>query len=148
MKKTVIVMIGVPGSGKSTYARRVMVKLNSMFGLRVIKCSADDYFLDKDGVYRFNRDRIAHAHGYCKDQARKAMRSGCDLVVIDNTNTTHKERLPYMEMAKEWDYRVVQRVIGSTDEDSIKIYAQRNVHQVPIDAIRRMAERIKGSVKK
>ena len=143
-----MIMVGCPGSGKSTYARKVMVKLNSMFGYRVIKCSADDYFLDKAGVYKFNRDKIGNAHGYCKDQARKAMRSGWDLVVIDNTNTTHKERLPYIEMAKEWDYRVVQRVIGNTDEESIKLYAQRNVHQVPIDSIRRMAERIRGSIKK
>lgn len=143
-----MIMIGCPGSGKSTYAQRVMTRLNSMFGLRVAKCSADDYFINKEGKYIFDRNKIGNAHGYCKDVARKQMRSGCDFVVIDNTNTTHKERLPYIEMAKEWDYRIVQRVIGNTDEESIKLYAQRNVHQVPEEAIRRMAERIRSSVKR
>lgn len=140
-------MIGCPGSGKSTYARRVMEKLNGIFGYRVVKCSADDYFLDKDGKYNFNRDKLSNAHGYCKDQARKAMRSGNDLVIIDNTSTTWKERKPYHEMAKEWDYRIVERRIGGTDEASIKLYAQRNLHNVPEESIRKMAERIRNGSK-
>lgn len=140
-------MQGCPGSGKSTYSNRIMARLNSMFGLRVVKCSADEYFINKEGQYIFNRDKIGNAHGYCKDQARKAMRSGNDLVVIDNTNTTRKEMEPYILMAKEWDYRIVYRLIGNVDEESIKLYAQRNIHKVPEESIRRMADRLKGFVK-
>jgi predicted kinase len=146
MKKTIVITIGAAGAGKTTYAERLTKKLNGIFGLRVADCCADDYFV-KDGKYNFDRNKLGQAHGYCKDQARKYMRSGVDCLVVHNTNTTHKERKPYHEMATEWDYRVVERRIGGTDEASIKLYAQRNLHSVPEENIRAMANRIKNGTK-
>ena len=148
MKKTLFLTVGCPGSGKTTYVNRVMTKLNAWFGLRCMDCSADEYFVGKDGKYNFDRTKLHQAHEYCKDRVRKALRSGCDFVAVSNTSTTHKERLPYIEMAKEWDYRVRIKYIGGVDEESIKLYAQRNIHNVPEESIRRMAERIKSGMKK
>lgn len=141
MQRTMILLRGVPGSGKSTYAQKLMERLNSMFGLRVIKCSADDYFIDIAGNYNFDRTKLGSAHGQCKFSAAKGCRSGNDLVVIDNTNTTHKEMKPYKEIAKEYGYRVLTRVIGDLDGESIKVYAKRNIHGVSLEAIQRMADR-------
>ena len=136
-----MILRGLSGAGKTTYALRLMKKLNSMFGLRVIKCSADDYFTDNDGNYNFNAAKLGSAHGYCKYEAARACRSGNDLVVIDNTNVRHKDIKPYKDIAKEYDYRVVVRVIGNQDDESIKLYAERNAHNVPLYVIERAAKR-------
>src|SRR5574337_937540 len=130
MKKTLILTIGCAGSGKTTYAERLTRKLNAIFGLRVADCCADDYFV-KDGKYNFDRNKLGQAHNYCRETAQKYMRSGVDCLVVHNTSTTYKERKPYHELAKQWDYRVVERRIGKTDEESIKLYTQRNLHNVP-----------------
>lgn len=141
-------MRGIPGSGKSTRAAKIMARFQALFGKHSVKCSADDFFLDKDGNYNFDRNKIGKAHGECKRKAAQAMRKGVPLVVIDNTNTTMKEIRPYLDMAKEHSYTVKYCVVGNTDDDSIKVYAGRNVHGVPEEAIRRMAERLSASLTK
>ena len=40
----------------------------------MVVCSADNYFLDSQGVYNFNRDRIGEAHRVCQQQAEDACR--------------------------------------------------------------------------
>ena len=44
---TVFIMRGVPGSGKSTLAKRIQKEYP-----HTVKCSADDFFIDSDGVYK------------------------------------------------------------------------------------------------
>ena len=148
MKKTLLILMGCPGSGKSTYADKVATRLNRMFGLRVAVCCADDFFINNQGQYNFDRTKLGAAHDYCRDQARKNMRSGCNLVIIANTSVSHKERLPYIEMAKEWDYRIKQKLIGGVEEADVELYFKRNVHGVPLATIKSMAERIKSGMKK
>lgn len=117
------------------------MKTCERLGLSLTKCSADDYFVDSDGVYNFDRDKLGKAHGYSKHTAEQAMSKDVDVVVIDNTNTMQKEMNPYEKMAKRKGYRVVKHVVGSFDEESLKLYAERNVHGVPLEAIKRMAGR-------
>jgi predicted kinase len=140
MKKTMMILRGVSGSGKSTYAQRVMSRLGRMFHYTTVKCSADDFFMVK-GEYKFNPRMLGRAHEFSKDKARKALRGGIDLVVIDNTNTQAWEYEPYVTMAKDNGYRVVFRVIGKFDSVSLDLYATRNTHGVPREAINRMASR-------
>ena len=140
-RKVMMVMSGISGAGKTTYANRLMERLNRMFGWRVAKCSADDYFINDGGDYIFDRTKLGSAHGYCKYEAAKLCRAGNDLVIIDNTNLTNKEISPYRQIAKEYGYDVVVRCIGSSDEESIENYIKRNAHGVPEEAIRRMAKR-------
>ena len=42
------IMRGVPGSGKSTLAKRIQKQYPE-----AVKCSADDFFIDADGIYRW-----------------------------------------------------------------------------------------------
>lgn len=136
-----LILRGLPGSGKSTYAKKFAEKFSKLYGFNVVKCSADDYFTDSDGNYNFDASKLGAAHGFCKSKAEQAMRSGTKLVIIDNTNTTNKEMKPYLEMAKRYDYRVHQKVIGGQSEEDISLYHSRNIHGVPYFAISRMAKR-------
>jgi predicted kinase len=140
-------MRGLPGSGKSTTAKRILNKFRGIYGSIVCKCSADDYFTDDHGNYNFDATKLGRAHGACQTKAKVAMEEGISLVVVDNTNTMKKEMNPYLKVAKKQGYKVRIIMVGGTEEEDIKLYTSRNVHGVPEEAIRRMAGRIKESLK-
>ena len=146
MEKTLVLMRGVSGSGKSTYANKLIKRVQSLFKLSAVKVSADDFFI-KDGVYKFHAGKLQLAHGACKKNAKNAMKDGIDLVVVDNTNTQEWEMKPYIHMAKRYGYRVVFRTVGSFDEESLALYTKRNTHGVPREAIDRMAKRFQSNPK-
>jgi predicted kinase len=143
MKKTLLLTIGCSGAGKSTYANRLAERLNRRFGYRVVVLEADDYFY-KDGKYNWNQNQLHAAHLNCQNRTNQQMRAGVDLVICSNTNTSHKDRKPYLELAKKWDYDVRLKYIGSTDPNDLNTYTQRNIHNVPAETIQKQAERIRN----
>jgi hypothetical protein len=151
--RTLYLMRGIPGGGKSTRAKSLAVEAIQDGASSVAICSTDNFFLDKDGVYRFDGKRIGCAHGWNQACARQMMENDINVVIIDNTNTTHKEMAPYKVFAKTHGYDVVEIIIGedrlfpgmnghpSELEDYIDMCARRNTHGVPRVNIERMARR-------
>ena len=152
MKKLVI-MRGVPGSGKSTEAEKMVKEYcedMDDWTLGVV-CSADKYFVRPDGVYDFSFKTLKNAHKWCRGTAEKWMSKdlgAADLIVIDNTNTRLWEYETYLDLAKQYGYTVELKVVGKMDRitgkfnrDSVKEYAERNSHGVPVDKVIEMAER-------
>jgi len=127
--KKVIIMRGVPGSGKSTKAKT--------YG--GIICSADDFFM-QDGVYKFNRKLIYAAHAHCIYNFEKALFNKEPLVIVDNTHTRKWEYERYIKCAERYGYEVV---IDSLKDAGLSCeeLAKRNVHGVPIENIKRMLAR-------
>jgi predicted kinase len=131
--KRLIILRGLPGSGKSTVAK----ELQGGVPTRVI-CSADDFFVH-DGVYKFDAKLLRAAHEYCRNKAFAAMISRMSVVIIDNTNTQKWEYKDYIQFATEHGYKVETIKVGNlTDLD---LYYSRNVHGVPREALERMAAR-------
>jgi predicted kinase len=123
--KQVIVLQGLPGSGKSTFTRE----------LGGVVVSADDTFETPEG-YRFDPARISEAHNSCFRAFIEAVQAGKPLVIVDNTNTSVAEMAPYMLGAGAYGYEAkVMRVLCS-----VETALERNVHEVPEPAIRAMAE--------
>lgn len=83
-------MRGYPGSGKSTKAKELAERFDAVI------CSADDYFM-KDGNYKFNVSKLKDAHQQCQDKALNAINSGKN-VIVDNTNLTIYNVVPYIDM--------------------------------------------------
>ena len=130
-KRKVIVMRGASGSGKSTYVKKHFP------GAEI--CSADQFFIDsKTGEYEFNPKMLGAAHGECKRNFKNSLRSKVPLVVVDNTNTMLKELQPYIMAAQAANYEI--EVIRL--EVPLDVAAQRNVHGVPYDAVKRMKGRM------
>lgn len=132
MEKTLIILRGCSGAGKST-----MAKALTAANPNAVICSTDSFFLDNTGKYVFDPSKLGVNHKKCQDKADSHMSAGTPLVVIDNTNTTRWEMKPYVDMAAKYGY-TVQYVTVSCD---IELCIKRNVHQVPAEAIRRMAAR-------
>lgn len=131
MINRVILMVGIPGSGKSTASSSYLQAEST------VKVSADDFFM-VDGQYVFDRTKLHKAHTSCQRKFMEALEAGVRTVVVDNTNTTAKERSFYVEAAAEYGYEVF---IHSIAGDPV-VCAARNVHGVPLEACQRMADRI------
>ena len=140
-------MRGIPGSGKSTYARRVMKKFKGIFKKEATICSADHFFIGKDGIYKYDRENIGLAHAVCQRNVVSFMSKGFDLIILDNTNTIKKELNPYIEMANKYGYTIRYKIVGGQSEEDIKKYAARNIHGVNEETIKKMAQRLASSLK-
>jgi len=138
--KRLYIIRGLPGSGKSHAVKEIVDQARNYYQQGVVVCSADDFFM-VNGEYQFNPMKIAQAHMHCQVKALNAMAEGTELVIIDNTNTQKWEFKLYEEMADIFDYQVGYKMIGTLDSASVQLYAERNIHGVPLEAIQRMAER-------
>lgn len=95
--KTVLILRGVSGSGKTTFAE-TLAALNPD---RVAICTADDYFYDEQGNYNFNPAELGKAHLYCQSLFHVAMESeNIDLIIVANTNTKPSDFAYYVNAAK------------------------------------------------
>ena len=139
--KVLIIMIGISGSGKSTLAKKIADEYMKA-GHSVSVNSTDNFFLNKTtGEYEFNPAKLGHYHKMNQTMAMQDMENDVEVVIIDNTNLTPKERKPYIDMAKQYGYNV--RAIEPTTawKHNKEELVQRNKHNVPIEAIERMLDR-------
>ena len=129
MEKILYIVRGIPGSGKSTFAK-------TLGGTHI---EADQYFVDVDGNYNFDGGKIKLAHEYCRAQTEAWMRTdgtqvNVDRIVVSNTFTQEWEMKHYFELAKEYGYKVFTIIVENR-------HGGKNVHEVPEDKIQMMKDR-------
>jgi len=125
--KTLIVMRGPSGSGKSSYANDTWPGCT--------RCSADDYFYNtKTDQYEFDPTKLGQAHQWCLNKVLNALLAGDKYVVLDNTNIHKWEYENYELIAEMLDYRVEFHEFHIDTIEDLKFVAQRNTHGVP-DAV-------------
>ena len=129
----IFIMRGIPGSGKSYHAKTLTKRVHYIV-------SADQCFVDNDGVYRFDHTKIGEAHQGCfRSFIRLAQQFDVD-VVVDNTNIRLWELSPYV-LAGEAHGHAVELVHVRCDVEKA---IARNTHGVPEVVIRRMAEQFEA----
>jgi len=115
-----VLIRGIPGSGKSTMAKRDFPNHAHV--------EADMYFEDEFGNTNFDGSKLKDAHRWCEEITRKLIESGRD-TVVSNTFTRIWEMEPYFHMGAD-EVKVVEAT-GNW----------KNVHGVPESTIKRMRDR-------
>lgn len=137
--KRVRVMRGLPGSGKSTRARKAQQEAEKQ-GQTAVICSADDFFITRDGSYVFKPARLGEAHHQCLVKFIEALFAGIDLVIVDNTNIRVPEFILYMKLAKIAGRMIEIDGAKHISVAEITMWHARCVHDVPMETMKKRAE--------
>ncbi|MBK6665424.1 MAG: ATP-binding protein [Saprospiraceae bacterium] len=116
-----IVLVGVPGSGKSTFYESKFIKTHERISLDLISGrKREDKLLDKYTNEKLN-------------------------IVIDNTNPSAIDRMKYIRIGKHNNYKVICYFLDSTPEESKKRNSTRSgkkrVPDIAIDVIQSRLEK-------
>jgi predicted kinase len=113
----IILIRGLPGAGKSTYAKQ--------FGIYHLEA---DMFFVKDGKYQWSANQIGAAHEWCFKSFCVAVDNNMD-VVVSNTFVTLKEMQRYLDFAS---------MNGIEVEVFKMINNYGSIHNVPEETLNRM----------
>lgn len=126
-----ILIRGLPGSGKSSLARTI---LNS------VRMEADNYWY-RNGEYNFDATKLHIAHKCCQEECERALAYWSIMssteardkkIVVSNTFTTKKELKPYFKIAKR--FGIIPTVIVCQNNFG-------NIHNVPEETLIKMKNR-------
>ena len=95
VKKTqhIFMVRGLPGSGKSTYAKKIVEA-----GWAGIHLDADMYWMH-EGEYKFNADKLSWAHGWLRGTFKHCLDAGLS-IALSGTLLKPRYIRPYTDMIK------------------------------------------------
>jgi len=142
MSKICYIIKGLPGTGKSMLAKTLKAGCCDKGWGAIF--STDDLFM-VNGIYQFDYTKLKEYHSRNLQNAGAWMKEHSEVTssahcIIDNTNIQPWEYEEYEIMAKSFGF-MVQVISVAWDAKDIPLYAERNSHGVPEEAIRRMADR-------
>jgi predicted kinase len=133
-QKTLYIVRGVSGSGKSTFAKKLV---HDDF----LVCEADKYFINEEnGKYEFDISKIRDAHKWCQNLVETYMKDSLindqyyREIAVSNTFTQEWEMEPYFELAKKYGYTVFTLIVENR-------HGGVNQHGVPEEKIKIMKDR-------
>ena len=126
-----ILLRGVPGSGKTTLANIILQQPNNN-PQEIL--SADDFFEGENGEYNFDSTKLKEAHNYCQFRCSERMRQQKVRIVVANTFTQEWEMDEYFKMAERYNYRVHTIIVENR-------HGNENIHGVPKDKLQQMKNR-------
>ena len=134
MEKVLYIVRGIPGSGKSTFAKKLV-------GEDFLVCEADKYFINQEnGKYEFDISKIKDAHKWCQNMVENYMKDSMindqyyPEIAVSNTFTQEWEMRPYFELAKTYGYKVFSVIVENR-------HGGTNQHEVPEEVLTKMCER-------
>jgi len=134
-EKTLLLLRGLPGSGKSSFAKF----LNSTGDFLVY--SLDEFFTDTYGVYTFDYKQNHLAYKNCQSKTEEAMQKEYPKILVDQTFALQWEIEPYLKLAAKYNYRVFvttmenrhdgENIHGTNDEQLIKMAKNFRIELLP-----------------
>ncbi len=117
MKKLIIIR-GLPGSGKSTFAKSLVQS-----GFADVYCEADQYFVDAEGNYAYDGMKIQEAHADCLLRVVGNLELH-KTVVVCNTFTTENELHPYISYCQTHRVPFISLIVENR-------HGNKSIHGVP-----------------
>ena len=133
MEKTLIILRGVSGAGKSTVADMLAEGLWPV-------CEADKFHYTEDGVYDWKPENMQAAHAWCQAEVKDMMGWNFRRIIVSNTSTSEKELKPYLDLAEENGYRVISLVVENR-------HGNDSIHSVPQETRDAQERRLRNSLK-
>jgi len=123
--KNLIIVRGVPGSGKTSLAKMI-----APTDLHLL--ASDDYFYE-NGEYKFDKSKLGEAHNWCKNQVESFMNVEMDPIILHNTGVHVWEMLRYYYLAAKYGYRVHSIIKENR-------HGGKSEHDVPESTCERMSD--------
>ena len=121
--KNLILVRGIPGSGKTTFA-----KIISPWNIAADDCWAYDYTVDPRG---FNFEESQKAHQRCQECVQAWMEINRTPIVVHNTFVSLNSMLPYFTLARAYGYQTHTLVIENR-------HMSESIHNVPNETLNKM----------
>lgn len=138
--KKLIIMRGLPGSGKSFLANSFYNEAINK-GLSSVIHSTDEYFYESEGVYKFDSSKLHYYHSQNLSATIFDLKAGIQIIIVDNTNITTNEIFPYAKAGLENGYEIWLAEPMTEWKRNVDILVKRNSHNVPKESIQRMKDR-------
>lgn len=124
MQHTLLVIRGLPGSGKTTVAKNLVSS-----GLFDIYLEAD-IWMKEHGVYKFDPAKLEHCHQCCQVCAAQSLET--KNVIVSNTSLSRREVEVYRQIALRMNAHFQIMELKSP---------WKSVHNVPTAKLREMSTR-------
>jgi predicted kinase len=127
--KTLYIVRGPAGSGKSTYCKNVLIpKIKEQFGVDVVNHENDAYFTDEKGNYNWNAKDMPKAIAVCFANVKHDLETK-GVAIVSNTFIKRNTMKEYYDLAHE---------LGAT----VKVIRMEtwygSVHNVPAFVVKNM----------
>lgn len=125
-EKNCIILRGLPGSGKSTFADFILASNPG-----AVHVEADHYVYDENGNYDWKFENLRDYHSKAQSCFDNALNEGVGTIVVSNVSSTWKDFKYYFNKAKEQGYKVTSIIVENRNET-------KSIHGVPEETLNNM----------
>ncbi|XP_047990650.1 uncharacterized protein LOC125229758 [Leguminivora glycinivorella] len=137
--KILILMRGLPGSGKSFLARELIEYMCPDMNHKSFIFSTDDFFMHR-GRYEFQKHMLPEAHFWNQNRVYEAMGRDVSPIIIDNTNVEIRHMEPYVRAGVRKSYVIEVLEPNTPWAKKVGPLARKNSHDVNISTLKRLLD--------
>lgn len=128
-EKEVIILRGVPGSGKDNYIYHNQQKKNIKYFINI---NSDKHFYDTHNNYVFNRQDINKHKETCLSEYITSLKVGIPTIYINETNEQKWMYENMISLAKLFNYKVSIVEMVCSNREALSYFNVRSSHNVPM----------------